>query len=62
MSAEFEDITNWAAVAGVWDFFNGRRFYKSPEDPQWPHGILRIKRSVLGGNRTRDNTVLGGRF
>lgn len=39
MSEEFKDITNWAAVVGVWDFSNGLRVYKSPEDPQWPYGI-----------------------
>jgi hypothetical protein len=39
MSEEFRDITNWAAVVGVWDFCNGRRVYTSPEEPQWPYGI-----------------------
>jgi hypothetical protein len=39
MSGELSDITNWAAHMGVWDFSNGRRVYKSPEEPQWPFGI-----------------------
>jgi hypothetical protein len=39
MSEEFRDITNWAAVVGEWEFSNGRRVFKSPEDPQSPHGI-----------------------
>jgi hypothetical protein len=39
MSEEFRDITNWAAIVGVWNFSNGRRVYESPEDPQWPYGI-----------------------
>lgn len=39
MSEEFSDITNWAAVVGVWDFSDGRRVYTSPEEPQWPYGI-----------------------
>jgi hypothetical protein len=39
MSEEFGDITNWAAVVGVWDFANARRVYEAPEDSQWPYGI-----------------------
>src|SRR4029077_1748434 len=39
MSEEFSDITNWAAIAGVWNFSNDRRVYESSEDPQWPYGI-----------------------
>jgi hypothetical protein len=39
VNEEFKDITNWAAVVGLWDFSNGRRVYEAPEEPQWPYGI-----------------------
>jgi hypothetical protein len=39
MSEELSDITNWAAIVGVWNFSNNRRVYESPQDPQWPYGI-----------------------
>jgi len=37
------DIANWAAIIGVWDFSDGRRLYRSPDEmlgqPQFPYGI-----------------------
>jgi hypothetical protein len=43
MSEEFTDVTNWAAVIGLWELSNGRCVYTSPDEtlghPQLPHGI-----------------------
>ena len=39
MSEEFKDITNWAAIVGVWDFANGRCVYKSPDETSAPHPL-----------------------
>src|SRR5260370_14234646 len=50
MSEGHQDITNWAAVVGVWDFPNGSPVYRSPDEmrpdgsrdvwqSQFPHGI-----------------------
>ena len=43
MSEGFNDITNWAAVVGEWDFSRARCVYRSPDEtlgqPQLPYGI-----------------------
>jgi hypothetical protein len=49
MSEEFEDISNWAAVVGQWDVSDDRRVYKSPEEPQFPHGICVSNVRFSGG-------------
>src|SRR6266446_7145947 len=50
MSEEFKDITNWAAIVGIWDFSNASPVYRSPDgaqpdgsrdvgQPQFPYGL-----------------------